>query len=142
MLQQNEVQRKKKRLYGFTLVELLVVMLVVGILMAIAIPSYFSVTADARKTNFCSSLAEIEKALQMYAVRHSGEYPDTISASTILTNDYFSKIPKNPYTNTTMIPDATFNETKAGSWTYERTDVFHYKITATPLCETSTTSGT
>jgi len=142
MLQQNEVQRKKKRLYGFTLVELLVVMLVVGILMAIAVPSYFSVTADARKTNFCSSLAEIEKALQMYAVRHNGEYPQNIDENTILNNDYFSKIPKNPYTNQLMKPATTFSEAKAGSWTYARPDVFHYTITATPLCETSTTSGT
>lgn len=142
MLKRSEAQEEKKRWYGFTLVELLVVMLVVGILMAIAIPSYFSVTADARKTNFCSSLAEIEKALQMYAVRHNGEYPDTISEGTILNSEYFSKTPKNPYTNKLMMPDTTFDETKAGSWIYTSTNNFSYKITATPDCTTSTTSGT
>lgn len=139
MLTQTEAQKEKKRWYGFTLVELLVVMLVVGILMAIAVPSYFSVTADARKTNFCSSLAEIEKALQMYAVRHNGVYPDTISEDTILKSEYFSKIPKNPYTNQLMEPKSGSGE---GSWTYTLNSDFSYTITSTPDCTTSTTSGT
>lgn len=134
MLQQNEVQKEKKRLYGFTLVELLVVMLVVGILMAVALPNYFSVTADARKSNFCSSLAEVEKALQMYAVRNQGFYPDKVDQTFLQNTLYFSTVPKNPYNNTIMIPSDTLSS--PGSWKYTvSTDKLSYTITSTPACK-------
>lgn len=134
MLQQNEVQKEKKRLYGFTLVELLVVMLVVGILMAVALPNYFSVTADARKSNFCSSLAEVEKALQMYAVRNQGFYPDKVDQTFLQNTLYFSTVPKNPYNNTIMTPTDTL--TTPGSWKYTvSTDKLSYTITSTPACK-------
>lgn len=134
MLQQNEVQKEKKHLYGFTLVELLVVMLVVGILMAIAVPNYFSVTADARKSNFCSSLAEVEKALQMYAVRNQGFYPDKVDQTFLQNTLYFSTVPKNPYNNTIMIPSDTLSS--PGSWKYTvSTDKLSYTITSTPACK-------
>lgn len=134
MLQQNEVQKEKKRLYGFTLVELLVVMLVVGILMAVALPNYFSVTADARKSNFCSSLAEVEKALQMYAVRNQGFYPDKVDQTFLQNTLYFSTVPKNPYNNTNMIPSDTLST--PGSWKYTvSTDKLSYTITSTPACK-------
>jgi len=134
MRQQNEVQKEKKRLYGFTLVELLVVMLVVGILMAVALPNYFSVTADARKSNFCSSLAEVEKALQMYAVRNQGFYPDKVDQTFLQNTLYFSTVPKNPYNNTIMIPSDTLST--PGSWTYTvSTDKLSYTITSTPACK-------
>lgn len=134
MLQQNEVQKEKKRLYGFTLVELLVVMLVVGILMAVALPNYFSVTADARKSNFCSSLAEVEKALQMYAVRNQGFYPDKVDQTFLQNTLYFSTVPKNPYNNQLMLPSDALST--AGSWKYTvSTDKLSYTITSTPACK-------
>lgn len=134
MLQQNEVQKEKKRLYGFTLVELLVVMLVVGILLAVALPNYFSVTADARKSNFCSSLAEVEKALQMYAIRNQGFYPDKIDATFLQNTAYFNTAPKNPYNNQLMLPSDALST--AGSWQYKiGADKLSYTISSTPACK-------
>lgn len=69
---------------GFTLIELLVVLLIIGILLAIAIPTYLSVTGGAKKSAAQSNLNTALTASKAYYTNNNGVYPS--SASTLVTS--------------------------------------------------------
>nr|MDQ3023000.1 type II secretion system GspH family protein [bacterium] len=60
---------------GFTLVELLIVMSIILILVAAAVPAVNTARAKAKDTEVKASCNTIQKALEQYAVDHSGFYP-------------------------------------------------------------------
>lgn len=59
---------------GFTLVELLVVMLILGLLAAIAIPSFFNQRDKARDADAKSSARTAQTAIETYATDNGGKY--------------------------------------------------------------------
>lgn len=63
-----------RRLSGFTIVELLIVIVVIGILAAITIVAFNGVQQRARINQASSDLASLKKAMLAYKVRH-GELP-------------------------------------------------------------------
>jgi len=60
---------------GFTLVELLVVIAVIGLLIALLLPALQQSRAAARSTACKSSMRQIGLAMQMYANNHRGRFP-------------------------------------------------------------------
>ncbi|NLY68469.1 MAG: prepilin-type N-terminal cleavage/methylation domain-containing protein [Clostridiales bacterium] len=83
--------RKNKK--GFTLVELMIVVIIIGILTAIAIPVYNSVTANAKINSALANQRSIDSAIQMYYAKNS-KYPDNINA---LVPDFIQSIPEDPF---------------------------------------------
>lgn len=69
-------QNKALKLSGFTIVELLIVIVVIAILAAISIVAYSGITARANDSQRMSDLAAINKALALYKADH-GSYPKT-----------------------------------------------------------------
>lgn len=63
---------KKSNDSGFTIVELLIVIVVIAILAAITIVAYNGIQSRARDTKRASDLANIEKALKAYDTLNSG----------------------------------------------------------------------
>lgn len=61
---------------GFTLVELLVVMLILGLLAAIAIPAFFNQRDKARDADAKSAVRTAQTALETYATDNNGSYED------------------------------------------------------------------
>jgi type IV pilus assembly protein PilA len=59
---------------GFTLVELLVVMLILGLLAAIAIPSFFNQRDKASDADAKSSVRTAQTAIETYATDNNGNY--------------------------------------------------------------------
>lgn len=68
--------RRTRRPAGFTLIEVLVVVLIIGILAAIVGPRVIGKTADARRTRVMADLRSIETALDLYKL-DNGAYPST-----------------------------------------------------------------
>jgi len=66
---------------GFTIVELLVVIVVIGILAAITIVAYTGISGKASVASLQSDLASAKKQLSLYYVDH-GAYPASIDATT------------------------------------------------------------
>ena len=60
----------RNRTFGFTLIELMIAVAVVGILAAVAYPSYQSQMLKSRRTIAESALTEIASKLEAYRFRH------------------------------------------------------------------------
>lgn len=61
---------------AFTLVEILIVVIILGILAAIVIPQFANASADARKATLLRQLHTIRSQIQMYIVDYEGAVPD------------------------------------------------------------------
>jgi type IV pilus assembly protein PilA len=67
-------QRMTRGESGFTLVELLVVMLILGLLAAIAIPAFFNQRNKAKDADAKSSVRTAETAMETFATDNNGKY--------------------------------------------------------------------
>lgn len=65
---------------GFTLVELLIVVIILAILAAIVIPQFASSTTDAQESALDANLAAMRSAIELYKVQHNGVYPGAVTA--------------------------------------------------------------
>jgi len=70
--------RRAKRNRAFTLVELLIVIIIVGILAAVAIPQFGSSSNDAKLAALDADLAAVRNAIELYFHQHSGAYPGVV----------------------------------------------------------------
>lgn len=70
------VSRNNKSQAGFTLIEVMVVIVILGILSALVVPNVLHKAADARVAAAKSDLAAIGQALDMYKLDNS-TYPST-----------------------------------------------------------------
>jgi prepilin-type N-terminal cleavage/methylation domain-containing protein len=64
-----------KKSKGFTLIELLIVMAVIAILIAIAIPSFRGMQNEARKTKAQGDVRVLKTAIESYYKNHQNLYP-------------------------------------------------------------------
>ena len=73
----NKSLKQKK---GFTLVELLIVVVILAILAGILVPQFSSATDDAKLASIDSNLANIRAAIDLYYQQH-GHYPGSVTAA-------------------------------------------------------------
>jgi prepilin-type N-terminal cleavage/methylation domain-containing protein len=73
---------------GFTLVELMIVMVIIGILLSLLLPGVFTARQEALKTQTASNLRQVGIALYAYAKNHNGTLPTSVD--NLVTDNYLS----------------------------------------------------
>jgi general secretion pathway protein G len=63
------------RSHAFTLVEILIVVIILGILAAIVIPQFANASTDARKANMISQLQSLRSFVELYRLQHRDQPP-------------------------------------------------------------------
>ena len=82
---------------GFTLIELMIVLTIVGILASISAPSYQWGLVRAREAVLREDLYMMRSTIDQYYA-DQGKYPETLQELVENKNKYLREIPKDPFT--------------------------------------------
>lgn len=105
----------RRKRSGFTLVEILIVVIILGILAAVVIPQFSDASDDTRASSTMTNLKTIRSQLQVYKAQHAEQWPDAFDNQMTLFTDvagntnatqttvfrfgpYVMRVPANPYT--------------------------------------------
>jgi general secretion pathway protein G len=134
---------------GFTLVEILIVVVILGILAAIVIPQFTEASTEAKTSSLCTDLQSVRSQIELYKIQHNDNLPGVANglhlgtagfagALTGQTNiygvvgtdygPYLQKLPTNQFTNKATVNTAgggTLGDDSHG-WEFEpSTGAFH-----------------
>jgi len=121
---------------AFTLVEVLIVVIVLGILAAIVVPQFTDASTDAKGSSLTTNLQIIRGQIALYKLQHDDTYPVLKTFTEQMTQftkedgtyhatdranyplgPYLQTIPNNPYTGTNDVTKTAAGATKA--WYYD-----------------------
>src|SRR5262245_38789849 len=97
---------------GFTLVELLVVLAIIGTLLMIAVPRYYASVEKSKEAVLKENLFQMRDAIGKY-YGDKGKYPESVEA--LATEKYLRKVPLDPITESAstwiVVPPQDTNKT-------------------------------
>jgi general secretion pathway protein G len=140
-----EEGKEMKAEKGFTLVEILIVVVILGILAAIVIPQFTSASTEAKESALVSDLQAVRSQIELYKIHHNDNLPGTqggVDFSTAMTSrtnqdgvvdtsggtdptfrfgPYMREIPINPFNDLNTVEiDGTAGDNSAG-WNFVTT---------------------
>jgi prepilin-type N-terminal cleavage/methylation domain-containing protein len=98
-----DMWRKSRR--GFTLVEIMIVVAIIGLLAAIAIPNFVRARETAQRNACISNLKQIQGAVQVWAIDQNKTGSDTPTTADMVDN-YIKKWPVCPKGGSAYVPPA------------------------------------
>lgn len=99
-----KIHRGSRGATGFTFIELIIVVTIIGLLVAIAVPSYVRIRDNSRLSVIYSNLRTIEHAKSEWALETRKTTGATVASITIL-NSYFRSTPLHDVLNETYLPN-------------------------------------
>lgn len=125
-----------KKQTGFTLVELVVVVLILGILAGVAAPKLFNASSEATDNGLRQTLAIVRDAIELYAAQNGGTLPPCTGDGTGAGNFHaalepylrgeFPLCPVGPARNNLVAPDTAANPSgvaaPATGWAFSTND--------------------
>jgi general secretion pathway protein G len=117
---------------GFTLVEILIVVIILGILAAIVIPQFTNASSDARTSSVRSSMQSLRGQIELFKIQHADVPPGATALITVMTGrtnpsdltqtaatgtlgPYVQAFPVNPLNNFATVVNAAGT---TGGWVY------------------------
>jgi type II secretion system protein G len=85
---------------GFTLIELMIVVVIIGILAAIAIPNFIAMQDRAREASVKANMHSFQLAIEDFSVKNTGTYPVAADDAAVKAEMPSGNYPKNPFTGT------------------------------------------
>jgi general secretion pathway protein G len=112
---------------GFTLVEILIVVVILGILAAVVIPQFTEASTEAKTSSLCTDLQTMRSQIELYKVQHNDNLPGSgtavfedallgktnIYGATVADTDpngygpYIQKIPTNQFVDLSTVEKGT-----------------------------------
>jgi general secretion pathway protein G len=115
---------------GFTLIEILIVVIILGILAAIVIPQFSNASSDAKKASLRSTVQTLRSQIALYKLQHGDTLPNlsgtgagngwpALTASSVYqgttVGPYMQSIPVNSLTNGSVVKDGNGTAAVAGA---------------------------
>jgi len=126
---------------GFTLVEILIVVVILGILAAIVIPQFTNASSEAKLSSLCTDLQTLRSQIELYKCEHNDTPPSLLNFVAQMTaktdvngaaggtlGPYLQKVPVNQFIPDAVGKDAAGNgtleawgslESNTASWEYD-----------------------
>ena len=122
---------------GFTLVEILIVVVILGILAAIVIPQFTEASNEAKQSSLCCDLQTLRSQIELYKIQHN-DTPPTIAgfikqmtgytdvdgdvmtaAGPNIYGPYIQKIPMNQFNDDDTVQNDGNVGNDSGGWEYD-----------------------
>lgn len=122
---------RRQQRSAFTLVEILIVVVILGVLAAIATAQFTNLASDTSHTTTYSELQKIRRHIGVFQARHEGRLPAVTAGNgtwgELVSRDHFLSAPTNSWTGSTnghvivigTGPDATYHQNYG--WIYDDT---------------------
>ena len=101
---------------GFTLVEIILVIIIIGILAAIIVPKFAGQSDNAKIANVKANLNSLRSAVRLWQSDNEGTPPTALSD---LVPNYIRAIPEEPITPSTTVSPSVDG---TGGWAYDNGD--------------------
>ncbi len=127
---------KKRAPRAFTLIEILIVVVILGILAAVVVPQFTDASSEAKLSALQTNLHTIRSQLQLYRMQHNGSWPVLATFTNQMTlvskadgttaalgtsgypyGPYLLTIPNNPYTDTNTVSAGAAD---SSAWYYDQ----------------------
>lgn len=120
---------------GFTLVEILIVVVILGILAAIVIPQFADASIEAKTTSLCTDLQTLRSQIELYKVQHNDNPPSFANFTAQMTDQtdiagapgtdfgpYMQNIATNQFNNLNTLDKSGTVGDNGGGWEYNETN--------------------
>jgi len=122
----------KTKRSGFTLVEILIVVVILGILAAIVIPQFTEASTEAKLSALCTDLQTLRSQIELYKIQHNDVPPSFANFTAQMTGQtdidgnvgtdygpYMQKVPTNQFNDKSNLDDTGTIGDNVGGWEYD-----------------------